>query len=110
MLPTGSLRPDLREVFDWLSGHRPLPPPSAACAPSKSYHCCCAVDAITHTLSYDHSGHNHVCEQGTPAGAPEARGLCVRNQLPTRASPAMVVGRVFMPNNAGIQFRPCDLV
>ena len=65
----------------------------AACAPSKSYHCCCAVDAITHTLSYDHSGHNHVCEQGTPAGAPEARGLCVRNQLPIRASPAMMGGR-----------------
>ena len=65
----------------------------AACAPSKSYHCCCAVDAITHALTYDHSGHNHVCEQGTPAGAPEARGLCVRNQLPVRASPAMMGGR-----------------
>ena len=65
----------------------------AACAPSKSYHCCCAIDAITHTLTYDHSGHNHVCEQGTPAGAPEARGLCVRNQLPVRASSVMMGGR-----------------
>ena len=65
----------------------------AACAPSKSYHCCCAADTTTHTLSYDHSGQNHVCEQGTPAGAPEARGLCVRNQLPVRALPATMGGR-----------------